>query len=317
MMQYRALGKTDLQVSELSLGTVQFGMPYGIPDAHGNLPVLPESRSLEIIRRALIEGINFLDTARTYGESEAIIGKALKHRQETVYVATKIQPLSDLMTDEELVKTIKSSIESSRRALNRETLDLLQLHNATPELLRREAILDTLALARHREWIRYQGVTTYGPEAPEKAIAQGYWDTIQVEFNCFNQENRRLFEEASRRGIGVIIRSAMLKGAMTIAEGELPEPLKQLRQRSADLPAFFDRRHLSIPQIALLFVLSHSQVSTVLTGVLSVDQMLENINVQNEPILPPEYLEAAEQLHISDTSLTDPRKWVFESPVGR
>jgi aryl-alcohol dehydrogenase-like predicted oxidoreductase len=313
MIPTRPLGKTALQVSEISLGTVQLGMPYGLPDSTGKIPHLTEAQSLEILRRAFTEGVNFLDTGRSYGDSEALIGKALKKCSQDILIATKAEPLSEQMDDEELAKALKSSIETSRRTMDRETLDLYQIHNATPALLKREVIMDVLSYARHREWIRYQGVTTYGTQAPEFAIEQGYWDTIQMEFNCFNQETGALFDAAQERQVGVIIRSAMLKGAMTVPEQEVPDALKTLRQRAQELPAFFDRRDLTIPQIALLYVLSHPQVATVLTGVVNTSQLLENLNVKNEPIFTAEQLAEARHFHVNDPQLTDPRQWAFET----
>ncbi len=314
-MQYRALGKTGLRVSEISLGTVQLGLPYGVPDKDGNLPSLTEAQSLAILDRAYAEGVNFLDTARNYGNSEAIIGRSLKRRQEEVVVATKLEALSPEMTDDEMAKAIRQSIEQSRRALDRETIDLLQVHNAAEALLDREVILDLLAQARHREWIRYQGVTTYGVSAPEKAIEQGYWDTVQVEFNLFNQQVKPIFDLAAEHQAGLIIRSAMLKGAMTATEEDTPEPLKELHRRAQQLPDFFERRGLPIPQLALLYVLSHPAVSTVLTGVISIEQLLQNLAVSQMERLQPEQLEASKALHIPNPALTDPRLWQFDKLV--
>lgn len=312
-MHYRTLGRTGIAISELSLGTVQLGMPYGIPDASGQLPFVPEAEALEILRQGLREGVNFLDTARGYGDSEALIARALHKHSEDVFVATKLEPLSEAMTDDEIAKSIRNAIETSRRTLQREALDILQVHNATEALLDREVIPDLLAQARDREWIRFQGVSTYGAKAPLKAIDQGYWDTVQVEFNVFNQATRGVFEAAQTKNVGVLVRSAMLKGVMTTPAEAMPDALKALAKQAQHLPDFFERRDVSVPQAALLYVLSHPQVSSVLCGVLNVSQLMENLATVEAPQLTAEQLEAARVLHVEDSHLTDPRQWTLEA----
>jgi len=305
---YRVLGRTCLSVSEISLGTVQFGMPYGIPGPDGRLPELSEKESLAIIRHALELGVNFLDTARNYGISEAVIGRALKRRPEEVYLATKLEPLPEDLSDNDMKKTILVSIEASRKALDREVIDLIQVHNATESLLGREIITETLITAQSKEWIRFKGVSTYGPEAPLRAINQGVWDTVQVEFNVLNQACLPVFDAAASENVGVIVRSAMLKGALTTDEKSIPESLKPIRQKALSLPRFFDCPDLSIAEICLLFVLSYPQVSTVLTGVATVEQLKENSQVSSFPKFQSEQLLDAQTLQLNSEKV-DPRQW--------
>jgi len=304
---YRILGRTQLSVSEISLGTVQFGMPYGIPGPNGRLPELSEKESLGVIRRAIEAGVNFLDTARNYGTSEAVIGRALKKRPEEIYVATKLEPLAEELSDHEMKKNILASIEASRKTLGREVIDIMQVHNATEALLQREIIRDTLITAQSKEWIRYKGVSTYGPEAPLKAIQEDYWDTVQVEFNVLNQNCLPVFEAAATKNVGVIVRSAMLKGALTTPD--IPASLQPIRQEALKLPDFFERSDLSIPQICLLYVLSHLQVATVLTGVVSADQLQENLAVRELDSFTTDQLREAREKYQANALLTDPRQW--------
>lgn len=92
-MNYRRLGRTNLQVSEISLGTVELGMDYGIP-VQGEQRRPSEADAARTLNCALDLGVNLIDTARAYGNSEAIIGRALKSRRNEYILATKIASLS-------------------------------------------------------------------------------------------------------------------------------------------------------------------------------------------------------------------------------
>ena len=88
-MRYRQLGRTGFKVSEISLGTVEIGMPYGIA-VNGVIPVPDETVANRLLHDALDRGINFIDTARAYGGSEAIIGRALRRRRKEYILASKV-----------------------------------------------------------------------------------------------------------------------------------------------------------------------------------------------------------------------------------
>lgn len=311
-MKRRLLGNTDLWVSELSLGTVQFGLPYGLPDKKGNLPIMDELEALKVLREAFRAGINFIDTARNYGTSEAVIARALKHAPDDVVLATKLAPLSPEMDHDILVKTAKASIEASRRTLDREVIDLLQIHNATPELMAREELLDVFDEARSKERIRFQGATTYGREAAEFAVAHGFWHTVQVEFNLLNQTLLPVLDEAEKNGVGVIVRSALMKGALVIDPEALPDNLKPLGDKIRQIPGLVENEpKQSLAQIALGFVLAHEAVSTVICGVMSTEQLEDNLSATTQAPWSAEQLEMARSLNLGESALTDPRQWGF------
>src|SRR5258706_11917662 len=144
-MRYRLLGGTGLRISEISLGTVEIGLDYGFKGSqHYARPDTQES--IRLIHAALDKGINLLDTARTYGNSEEIIGQALVGLTSPPYITSKIL-LSQEATKKnraELRQEILGSIETSLRALRLESIDLLLIHNTTLETLRYESIRKSL-----------------------------------------------------------------------------------------------------------------------------------------------------------------------------
>src|ERR1039457_1305833 len=158
MMNYRTLGRTDLRVSEISLGTVSLGADYGLP-APGEFG-RPERRdAVRVIHAAADAGINLFDTAPAYGEAEALLGEALAKRNDC-FVATKVS-LPSKVSATPLREQILASLEKSLRALNRETLDLVQIHNATVEVLQAAEMLEILSDAKRAGKIRSIGVSIY------------------------------------------------------------------------------------------------------------------------------------------------------------
>jgi len=140
-VRFRPLGNTGLQVSEVSLGTVELGLDYGFRGSHHYGKPSIEN-SICLIHAALDMGVNLLDTARTYGSSEEVIGAALRGMSSKPYIMSKVL-LSEQAEHNGIVtlrREMFSSIETSLKLLQVETLDLLLIHNATMALLQQPEI---------------------------------------------------------------------------------------------------------------------------------------------------------------------------------
>ena len=137
-MRLRKLGNTGLTASEVSLGTAEIGLDYGFKGSPQYArPSVQDS--IRLIRRAVDRGINWLDTARAYGNSEDVIGQALKDVSPRPRISSKVifeNPVGD-MDSASLRQWVFGSIESSLRALRVDAIDLLYIHNATEKLLNR------------------------------------------------------------------------------------------------------------------------------------------------------------------------------------
>ena len=133
-MRYRSLGDTGLKVSEISLGTAEIGLDYGFKGTadYGK----PDAKtSIRLLHSALDHGINLIDTARAYGNSEEVIGQAFEGMTSPPYIASKVFLSKDAAqkTFSALHEEIFTSIEASLRALRLETLDLILIHNTALE----------------------------------------------------------------------------------------------------------------------------------------------------------------------------------------
>ena len=215
-MRYRQLGKTGFKISEISLGTVEIGMPYGIPE-NGNIPAPDETSTVRLLNDALDRGINFIDTARAYGESEAIIGRALHNRRQEYVLASKVLSRrgQKLQSDEMRALTV-ASVEESFRLLQTDSIDLMMIHCGATEILPEEAIFETLATFKSEGRIRAIGASVYGDEAALAAINHGGYECLQIAYNVLDRRPESgVFALAQVRGVGIVARSVLLKGALT------------------------------------------------------------------------------------------------------
>jgi aryl-alcohol dehydrogenase-like predicted oxidoreductase len=303
---HRPLGRTGLTVSALSLGTVALGVDYGIA-APGEFGRPAEAEAIRLVQSALDRGITLIDTAPAYGESERIVGRAAG-RDRRAIIATKVNPQSAIHNPQ---PAIRNSLESSLRALDREVLDIVQIHNATREMIDEGAVTDALLDAQRRGLVRVLGASVYGEDAARAVIATGAYGVLQVALNALDQRMLGdVLPAAGRAGIGVIVRSAFLKGALTPKAQWLPEPLGDLRAaavRARDLLA--DGSWDRLPVAAMRFCLSVPGVGSVLTGARTVDELAEAIAAEAEGPFDAVMMRRAAELALDDERLLNPSYW--------
>ena len=310
-MNYRRLGRTNLQVSEISLGTVELGMDYGIP-MQGAHRQPSEAGAARLLNRALDLGINLIDTAPAYGESEAIIGRALKSRRSEYILATKISSVSwEDYTGTELREQVEASIAESLRTLQTDIIDLLYIHNATPELIQRGEIVEIMQRAQQAGYARFIGTTTYGEAAPLAVLKDGRFDCVQVAYNLLDRQlEGRVLPLAKENDVGVVIRSVLLKGALTYRYAHLPEELRELRAAVERVNSLCGAQANSLPELAYRFVLAHPAVSTALVGTSHVHELQEIVSFAGCNPLPSELLDDLREIVVSPDQL-NPGTWPF------
>ena len=310
-MNYRRLGRTNLQVSEISLGTVELGMDYGIP-AQGAHRRPSEVDAARLLNRALDLGVNLIDTAQAYGESEAIIGRALKSRRNEYNLATKISSLSwEGYTGKELRAQVEGSIAESLRALQTNIIDLLYIHNATPELIQRGEIVEIMQQAQQAGYARFIGTTTYGEAAPLAVLKDDHFDCVQIAYNLLDRQfEERVLPLAKKNDVGVVIRSVLLKGALTHRYVYLPEELRELRTAVNRVNSLRGTQDTSLPELAYRFVLAHPAVSTALVGTGRVHELEEIVSFAGDDPLPSKLLDNLREIVVSPDQI-NPGTWPF------
>ncbi len=306
-MRYKRLGLTELVVSRVSLGTVALGMAYGV-EMPGESKSPSKDEAIRLIQKALEGGINFFDTAPGYGKSEEILGEALGN-SPSAYIATKVN--CNINGDDSKIQgAIRTSIEKSLKLLKRDTIDLLQIHNATTNILKRKAVMDTLFALKEEGLARYLGASLYTTDEALTAIGTGVLDAIQVAYNVFDQRmDKTVFKKAQVMGVGVITRSAYLKGVLTQRCDWLPKELDLLRKKAHELAATFEVTLNELPDIALRFCLSNEAISTTLIGPKTVEELERALDAEELGPLPSKDLDLLKGLSMEDPWLLNPSNW--------
>jgi aryl-alcohol dehydrogenase-like predicted oxidoreductase len=210
-MNYRELGRTGWNVSEISFGAWGIGGDWGRVD---------DAESLAALNKALDLGVNFIDTADVYGDgrSERLVGQVLRKRTgERIYVATKAgRRLSPHVADGYNRANLTAFVERSLKNLGVEALDLVQLHCPPTEVYYRPevfGILDDLVSAGK---LRHYGVSVEKVEEALKAIEYPNVKTVQIIFNMFrHRPSEFFFPQAQARRVGILARVPLASGLLT------------------------------------------------------------------------------------------------------
>jgi hypothetical protein len=306
-MRRRTLPGTELSVSELSLGTVELGLDYGIPSERTRQPSIEEAERL--LHGALDLGINHIDTARIYGESEEIIGATLASRRNEFFLTTKVAvPDNPEATAGEFFDAFAGSVDTSLRLLRTAVVDVLMLHSASLETICRGRAAEALVRLRERGFCRFTGASVYGNAAALAAIQSGAFQCLQVAHSILDRRpESEVFPEAARAGVGIIARSVLLKGALTWRYRDLPDRLDALRRAVASLEAGIDL----LPQLAYRYVLSQTPPHSVLVGPSNLAELEEVVGFPDCPRMSDSELSFYRSQPTLSESMLNPACWAI------
>ena len=312
-MNQRSLGRTEIRVSELAFGCVEIGLPYGI-GVTSEADMLSEADAVSLLRSALDRGVNFFDTAPTYGRSERLLGEAFKDRRGEVVIATKIRhgllsPQGELPPRADLQRFVADSLSESLRALQTDHVDVLQVHECTDATVCSGELLGVLMALRARGLTRAIGVSTYGSDLTRRAIEDGRWDIVQVALNLMDQRNAELLPLAAERGVGVLVRSALMKGVLTDKGAHLHPALKAVEDHRRRYGELLGPQIPSLPALASKFVLSFPEVSSVLIGIDRMQYLDDALEIVDGRYLDAAALAQARALAYPEPEFLDMPKW--------
>ncbi|TVR52219.1 MAG: aldo/keto reductase [Spirochaetaceae bacterium] len=292
-MTYQQIG--EYRVSRVGLGTVQFGMEYGISNTTGQVP-FPEV--IEIFTTAREQGLNFVDTAPVYGESEQTIGKALSEigaRDEFV-VCTKLdlQPSIENADDREIVSAVRTRVAHSLKSLRLERLPLFLLHRVEHLTARNGIIWDCLLQEKAAGRIANLGVSVDGstPDHALSCIKNPDVAAVQIPLNVLDYRWREagVLAAAEMAGTAVITRSSYLKGLLAMDVDNIPGFLSDAIPHVSFISDVAREIGISVGELVLRYVFSVPGVATTIIGVDTANQFRENLAIFRKGPLPNEIL---------------------------
>ena len=311
-MYRRSLGKTGIDVSEIAFGGVEIGMPYGF-GVNNHSDMLTEPESIRLLHASVDAGINFFDTARLYGRSEAVMGKAFNDRRDKVIVASKCRHLRDadgkVPSFVTLRRTIETSLLESLTDLQTEYIDIFMLHQADMEILENEDVARVFSTLKQSGIIRATGASTYTSAETQKAIATGNWDVIQLPFNLLNQQQETFFEGAAEKGIGIVIRSVLLKGLLSDRAQSLHPALKNVEDHIKQYHALLGNSYPDLPALAIKFALSFPEVAAVLIGIDRFEYLSKSLAAANGSYLDNKTMLCAKELAYPEPDFLNLAEW--------
>lgn len=209
-MKYNQLGDTGLKISELGFGTWAIGGDWGQND---------DEESLKGLNHAMDAGVNFFDTADVYGggHSEELLAKATKGKEDSIHIATKFTRMGDINDpanySEEQIRTY---LENSLRRLNREQIDLYQIHCAPLQMLKETDVFPILDKLKKEGKIRSYGVSVETDEEGLYVLENTNASALQVIFNVLRQKPlKELFPKAQEKNVGILARVPLASGLLT------------------------------------------------------------------------------------------------------
>ena len=310
-MHKRLLGNTGLFVSEIAFGGVEIGIPYGI-GVKDHSDMLSHTEAIKLLHAALDGGINFFDTARLYGESETIMGKAFDDRRDKVVIATKCKHFRDadghIPSYPVLKKTIASSLQESLQALQTEYVDVFMLHQADVAILQNRDVSRVFSELKQAGLIKAMGASTYRVEETKLAIETG-WDVIQLPFNLMDQRQQQIFTLAAEKGLGLVIRSVLLKGLLSSKGRGLHPALKKVEEHVTKYNMLIDASAQDLPTLATKFALSFKEISSVLVGIDRVQYLQKSLQCADGVYFDGEKLERAKRLGYPEPEFLNLPEW--------
>lgn len=295
-IETRPLGTTRQDVTVLGYGAMEL---RGAPLA----PAITDEEAGRLLNAVLDGGINLIDTAPDYGDSEELIGRHLGHRRSEFFLASKCGCLLELSSDarppfphDYSGTNIRAVLEQSLRRLRTDYLDLLQVHMSPSRAdLEADSVLETLQTCRDEGKVRFIGMSGILPHLRDH-IAMGLFDVFQIPYSALQRDHEELIAAAARAGAGTLIRGGVARGAPAEDKGwargprELGEGGKRLWE-SAGLEELLGS--MSRMEFVLRFTLSHPGLSSAIVGTARMSHLTQNIAVAERGPLPPELYDEA------------------------
>lgn len=266
---------------ELCLGTVQFGMDYGISgQKQPNV-----EQAVEMLDYAVQNGINTIDTANAYGTAEDVVGAFLHKKtvpREKLWIISKFRPnLLDDVKEAEYYAVMKENLTNTLGRLGTDYLDTYLLHSA--RYVYNDAIINTLNRLKKEGYARKVGVSVYEVDEAKMCIEHDNVDFMQLPYSVFDQrmKNGGLFDLAKKYNGTTQIhsRSAFIQGLILMEENQVPDFLAKARPIVRKISKLCRKFGISRIALAMNYVKQEDSISHLVFGVDNLEQLKEDVEV--------------------------------------
>ena len=290
------LGRTGETVTKLGYGAMELRSSRL---DHGEVD--------RLLGAVLDAGINLIDTSPDYGSSEEHIGRAIAHRRDEYFLASKCGcPMGDAPREAGTGRrehsftreNIRNGVEQSLTRMRTDHLDLVQFHiSPSPEVLAEHDAVAELEALRDEGKIRFLGMSGTLPHLPDQ-IAMGVFDAFQIPYSAVERDHEQLISEAAAAGSGTIIRGGVARG-LPEPDPNMPEFWRERTQarkeqfESTDISDLLDG--MTEMEFMLRFTISHPHMHTTIVGTKNPDHLAANVAAASAGPLPKEVYEAARE----------------------
>jgi aryl-alcohol dehydrogenase-like predicted oxidoreductase len=293
--------------SRLVLGTAQLGMPYGIANRTGRPDV---ETAVSIVKTAWEGGIREFDTAQAYGESEAVLGRALSSLgiSYEARIITKLDPKLDPLQEHNIKRSIKKSLER------------LQIPALYGLMLHREEWLDhlkyglgeTLRALVLDGTVQHLGVSVYKPDKALQVLQSGIFDMIQVPANILDRRfaDAGVVNSADKKGNQVYIRSVFLQGLLLMKPEDLPAHMAFAKDTINKIDSLCARYRYTRPQMALFYIKEKYRHAKIILGAETPIQLEQNLYIWKDDYTSILEINEFDRLSIADERIINPSLWL-------
>jgi aryl-alcohol dehydrogenase-like predicted oxidoreductase len=266
------------RIDKLVLGTVQFGLNYGINNFNGK-PT--REKSLAMLEYAWQNGVRTFDTAYAYGDAEEILGEFTKayNLGAEIKIITKLKP--NILSDRKgsVLEIIKKNLEESLERLNRDYVNGYLLH--TPSYIHEPKVIAALKKLKKHGLVKNIGVSIYEVDDAIYAAGLAEVDYIQIPYSILDQrlDNKVFWNLTKKNKITVFARSAFLQGLFFMPQEKIPKHLEKVKLYLNKLDKIIGKYHLTRQQATLLFSCCNKNINCVVFGVDIIDQLIEDLQI--------------------------------------
>ncbi len=294
---------------KLGLGTVQFGLDYGISNCSGKTP---ESEVRKILQLAVDSGVRVLDTATGYGDSEEVLGRVLP-MQHPFSIVTKTPASCSQELGGEFVDRVRESFCLSLSKLGQKKVYAVLVHRAEDLLSTHgDRLMDALLEFRQRGMVEKVGVSVYSGVQIDAILERYPVELVQLPVNVLDQRLIASGHIAQLKcaGIEVHARSAFLQGLLLMSLAAVPGNFAPIRGHLESYHAYIESLGLTPLQAALGFVLGQSELDRVILGVNTAQQFSEVLAGHMTKV----DVHSMARFALSDISVLDPSQWQLNTP---